>query len=158
MGSNPTWGNSFFHFFHLPQVSVFLSFFPSQVIMYILRFSVWCLWWFNYPGLHLYTKFQVVPSAEYCGFKSHLRQFIFFHFFIFVSLSFFLSISTHHVWYVRSNSFVSACRAIPIIAFPRVRTIYNYTCIYILTWVCIVYIVKEVVLFRGARSINGHGE
>ena len=74
--------------------------------MYILRFSVWCLWWFNCPGLHLYTKSvnlfrQVyvmldldlaswaalvaqlvrssVRSAECRGFKSHLRQLI-FHF------------------------------------------------------------------------------
>ena len=58
----------------------------------------------------------------------------------------------------KSNKFVvfMACRAIPMIAFPRVRTIY----IYILvspTRVCVVYVVKEVTSFPGARSINGRG-
>ena len=63
-GSNPTWGNSFFIFSFDSGacLSFFLSFFSSQVIMYILRFSVWCFWWFNYPGLHLYTKFQLTCS------------------------------------------------------------------------------------------------
>ena len=64
-----------------------------------------------------------------------------------------------------------ARRAIPMIAFPRVRCmfIYIYTCIYIyiiyiyiymfvsLTRVCVVYVVKEVTSFPGAWSINGRG-
>ena len=47
-----------------------------------------------------------------------------------------------------------ARRAIPMIAFPRVR------CMFILvspTRVCVVYVVKEVTSFPGARSINGRG-
>ena len=51
-----------------------------------------------------------------------------------------------------------ACSAIPMIAFPRVRTIYIY--IYILvspTRVCVVYAVKEVTSFLGVWSINGRG-
>ena len=54
-----------------------------------------------------------------------------------------------------------ARRAIPMIAFPRVRCmfIYNYI-IYILVSLarlCVVYVVKEVASFPGARSINGRG-
>ena len=55
---------------------------------------------------------------------------------------------------------VMARRAIPMIAFPRVRTIYIIIYIYILvspTQVCVVYVVKEVTSFPGARSINGRG-
>ena len=49
-----------------------------------------------------------------------------------------------------------AHKAIPMIAFPRVRCMFIYMYIYIymfvsIMWVCIVYIVKEVTLFRGAR-------
>ena len=53
-----------------------------------------------------------------------------------------------------------ARRAIPMIAFPRVRTIYIYIYIYMfvsLARVCVVYVVKEVTSFPGARSINGRG-
>ena len=53
-----------------------------------------------------------------------------------------------------------ARRAIPMIAFPRVRTIYIYIYIYMfvsLTRVCVVYVLKEITSFRGARSINGRG-
>ena len=56
--------------------------------------------------------------------------------------------------------------AIPIIAFHGVEYIYIYIYIYIhvyiyiimfvsLTRVCVVYVVKEVASFWGARSING---
>ena len=44
-----------------------------------------------------------------------------------------------------------ARRAIPMIAFPRVRTIYIVSP----TRVCVVYVVKEVTSFPGARSIMG---
>ena len=56
-------------------------------------------------------------------------------------------------WYV-----FMARRAIPMIAFPWVRTI--YIIIYMfesLARVCVVYVVKEVTSFPGARSINGRG-
>ena len=59
-----------------------------------------------------------------------------------------------------------ARRDIPMIAFPRVRTIYIYiyiiiyiyVCLCPLAQVCIVYVVTEVTSFPGARSINGRGE
>ena len=56
-----------------------------------------------------------------------------------------------------------ARRAIPMIAFPRVRCMFIYIVyiyIYILVSlirVCVVYVVKEVASFPGARSINGRG-
>ena len=56
-----------------------------------------------------------------------------------------------------------ARRAIPIIAFPWVRCmfiyiyIYIYICLWPLTRLCIVYVVKEVTSFQGAWSINGRG-
>ena len=57
-----------------------------------------------------------------------------------------------------------AHRAIPMIAFPRARTIYIYIYIFIclcpLVQVCVVYVVKEVTLFPGGLSawlINGRG-
>ena len=61
--------------------------------------------------------------------------------------------------------FFMARRAIPMIAFPRVRTIYIYIYIILyififnrpLTRVCVVYVVKEVTSSGGARSINGRG-
>ena len=57
--------------------------------------------------------------------------------------------------------FFMARRAIPMIAFPRVRTIYIYifflNFLVSLTRVCVVYVVKEVASFPGARSINGRG-
>ena len=63
------------------------------------------------------------------------------------------------------SALVMAYRAIPMIAFPRVRTIYVYIYIYNLyiyilvspTRVCVVYVVKKVTSFPGARSINGRG-
>ena len=53
-----------------------------------------------------------------------------------------------------------ARRAIPIIAFHGVESIYTYTCMYkfvSFAGLCTVYVVKEVALFPEARSINGHG-
>ena len=55
-----------------------------------------------------------------------------------------------------------ARRAIPMIAFPRVRCMFIYNIIYIYmfvspTRVWVVYVVKEVTSFPGARSINGRG-
>ena len=50
-----------------------------------------------------------------------------------------------------------------MIAFHGVESIYIYIYIYIyifnrpLARVCVVYVVKEVTYFRGARSINGRG-
>ena len=47
-----------------------------------------------------------------------------------------------------------------MIAFPRVRCMFIYIYIYMLvspTRVCVVYVVKEVTSFPGARSINGCG-
>ena len=52
-------------------------------------------------------------------------------------------------------AFLWARRAIPMIAFPRVQTIYIYVCGHLR--VCVVYVVKEVTSFPGARSINGRG-
>ena len=49
-----------------------------------------------------------------------------------------------------------ARRAIPMIAFPQVQTIYIYILVS-LTRVCNVYVVKEVTSSQGARSINGRG-
>ena len=45
-----------------------------------------------------------------------------------------------------------ARRAIPMIAFPRVRCILVST-----SQVCVVYVVKEVASFLGTRSIDGRG-
>ena len=55
--------------------------------------------------------------------------------------------------------FFMARRAIPMIAFPRVRCMFIYIYIFLcpLTRVCVVYVVKEVTSFQGARSINGRG-
>ena len=52
-----------------------------------------------------------------------------------------------------------ARRAIPMIAFPRVRCmfIYIYNILVSLARLCVVYVVKEVASFPGARSINGRG-
>ena len=53
-----------------------------------------------------------------------------------------------------------ARRAIPMIAFPRVRCMFIYIYIYMFvspTRVWVVYVVKEVTSFPGARSINGRG-
>ena len=51
-----------------------------------------------------------------------------------------------------------ARRAIPMIAFPRVRCMFIIIYILVsLTRVCVVYVVKEVTSFGGARSINGRG-
>ena len=58
------------------------------------------------------------------------------------------------------KTFIMARRAIPMIAFPRVRCmfiLYIYICLSP-TRVCVVYVVKEVTSFSGARSINGLGE
>ena len=49
-----------------------------------------------------------------------------------------------------------ARRAIPMIASPRVRTIYIYMFVSLMR-VCVVYVVKEVASFWGARSINRRG-
>ena len=46
-----------------------------------------------------------------------------------------------------------------MIAFPRVRCMFIYILVSLMR-VCVVtvvYVVKEVASFRGARSINGHG-
>ena len=48
-----------------------------------------------------------------------------------------------------------ARRAIPMIAFPWVRTIYIFLCP--LVRVCVVYVLKEVASFLGAWSINERG-
>ena len=57
-----------------------------------------------------------------------------------------------------SNAIFMARRAIPIIAFHGVESIYIYIYILVsLARVCVVYVVKEVASFRGARSINGRG-
>ena len=50
-----------------------------------------------------------------------------------------------------------ARRAIPMIAFPRVRTIYIYIyiCLWPLTQLCVVYVVKEVTSFRGLGQLMG---
>ena len=57
------------------------------------------------------------------------------------------------------TGFFMARRAIPMIAFPGFDVcLYIYIYILVsLTRVCVVYIVKEVASFRGARSINGRG-
>ena len=51
-----------------------------------------------------------------------------------------------------------ARRAIPMIAFPRVRTIYiynNYNILVSPTRVCVVYVVKEVTPSRGLDQLMG---
>ena len=51
-----------------------------------------------------------------------------------------------------------ARRAIPMIAFHAGEYIYIlFICLWPLTRVCVVYVVKEVTSFQGARSINGRG-
>ena len=51
-----------------------------------------------------------------------------------------------------------ARRAIPIIAFHGVESIYIYMYMFVLlAGLCTVYVVKEVALFPEARSINGRG-
>ena len=59
----------------------------------------------------------------------------------------------------KSNKFVvyMACRAILMIAFPWVRTIYIYIFLCPLEQVCIVYVVKEFASLSGAKSIIGCG-
>ena len=52
---------------------------------------------------------------------------------------------------------IMARRAIPMIAFPRVRTIYIYIYVCGHLRVLVVYVVKEVTSFPGTRSINGRG-
>ena len=49
-----------------------------------------------------------------------------------------------------------AHRAIPIIAFHGVESIYIYICLWPLARLCVVYVVKEIASFPGARSINGY--
>ena len=65
-------------------------------------------------------------------------------------------------WKLKKGGVIMARRAIPMIAFPRVRTIYiYYNYIYIilfnrpLTRVCVVYVVKEVTSFRGLGQLMG---
>ena len=54
--------------------------------------------------------------------------------------------------------FFMARRAIPIIAFHGVESIYYiYICLWPLARLCVVYVVKEVASFPGAPSINGRG-
>ena len=51
-----------------------------------------------------------------------------------------------------------AREAIPIIAYPWVRTIYiyNYVCMFVsFAQVCIVYVVKEVTSFMGLSQLMG---
>ena len=43
--------------------------------------------------------------------------------------------------------------AIPMIAFHGVESIYIYTCIFILCYICIVYVVKEVHHSRGLDQL-----
>ena len=74
---------------------------------------------------------------------------------------------TKQYWFIRqselrcmirgwgSPTIFMARRAIPMIAFPRVRCMFIFN--RPLTRVCVVYVVKEVTSFRGARSINGRG-
>ena len=56
---------------------------------------------------------------------------------------------------------VMACRAIPMIAFPRVRTIYLFIYLFIFIFLClltrvyIVYVVKEVASFQGLGQLMG---
>ena len=53
---------------------------------------------------------------------------------------------------------VMARRAIPIIAFHGVESIYIYIYMFVsLARLCVVYVVKEVASFPGARSINRRG-
>ena len=55
---------------------------------------------------------------------------------------------------------IMAHRAIPIIAFPRVRCMFIYIFIFLChlrEYALYTYIVKEVASFLGARSINGRG-
>ena len=54
-----------------------------------------------------------------------------------------------------STQVFMARRAIPMIAFHAVESIYIFLCP--LARVCVVYVVKEVASFPGARSINGCG-
>ena len=50
-----------------------------------------------------------------------------------------------------------ACRAISMIAFPLVQSMFIYRYMFVsLIRVCVIYLVKEVA-FRGAQSINGRG-
>ena len=44
--------------------------------------------------------------------------------------------------------------AISMIAFRWVQNIYNYIYMFV-SLICVVYVVKEVTTFPGARSING---
>ena len=58
----------------------------------------------------------------------------------------------------REEIFFMARRAIPMIAFPRVRCMFIYIYMFVSpTRVWVVYVVKEVTSFPGARSINGRG-
>ena len=60
--------------------------------------------------------------------------------------------------YCHASVFVfMARRAIPMIAFHGVESIYIYFFLCSLARVCVVYVVKEVASFPGARSINGCG-
>ena len=62
-------------------------------------------------------------------------------------------------YFRKSLPFFMARRAILMIAFPWVRCMFIYI-IYMfvsLKRVCVVYEVKEVMTFPGARSINGRG-
>ena len=64
--------------------------------------------------------------------------------------------------YTKQIKIIMANRAIPMIAFHGgLMYIYIYIYMYIFLCphvrVCVVYVVKEVVSFPGARSINGRG-
>ena len=66
------------------------------------------------------------------------------------------SLLYHTEKYTPAVDVFMAHRAISMIAFPRVRTIYIYIPVSP-TRACVVYVVKEVTSFPGARSINGRG-
>ena len=57
------------------------------------------------------------------------------------------------ILYIYIYIYFMARRAIPIIVFPRVRTIYIYIYLCPLARVCVVYVVKEVASFPGAGSV-----
>ena len=59
-----------------------------------------------------------------------------------------------NICFIDEKSLFMARRAIPIIAFPQVRCMFIYMFVSP-TRVCVVYVVKEVTSFPGARSISG---
>ena len=52
---------------------------------------------------------------------------------------------------------MSVSVSVSMIAFHGVESIYIFIFLCPLARLCVVYVVKEVVSFPGAQSINGHG-